>query len=96
MDKRSSQRLNSLRQDSFITPELNQGELLRFFAEVVWCLTSLLPSQGVIWEAIDQHSSRATWEHLTLALSINTYNENSIFQALTKRKYCKFHLFVTY
>ena len=35
-------------------------------------------------------------EHLILALSINTYNENSIFQALTKRKYCKFHLFVTY
>lgn len=42
------------------TPELNQGELLRFFAEAVWYPTSLLPSQGVIWEAIDQHSSRAT------------------------------------
>ena len=42
------------------TPELNQGELLRFFAEAVWYPTSLLPSQGVIWEAINQHSSRAT------------------------------------
>jgi len=42
------------------TPELNQGELLRFLAESVWYPTSLLPSQGVIWEAIDQHSSRAT------------------------------------
>jgi hypothetical protein len=42
------------------TTELNQGELLRFFAEAVWYPTSLLPSQGVIWEAIDQHSSRAT------------------------------------
>ncbi|WP_211167885.1 DUF6920 family protein [Pseudanabaena yagii] len=41
-------------------PELNQGELLRFLAESVWYPTSLLPSQGVIWEAIDQHSSRAT------------------------------------
>ena len=42
------------------TPQLNQGELLRFFAEGVWYPTALLPSQGVIWEAIDQHSSRAT------------------------------------
>ncbi len=42
------------------TPELNQGELLRFFAEAVWYPTALLPSQGVVWEAIDQHSSRAT------------------------------------
>jgi hypothetical protein len=42
------------------TSQLNQGELLRFFAEAVWYPTSLLPSQGVIWEAIDQHSSRAT------------------------------------
>jgi hypothetical protein len=42
------------------TPQLNQGELLRFFAEAVWYPTALLPSQEVIWEAIDQHSSRAT------------------------------------
>jgi hypothetical protein len=42
------------------TPELNQGELLRFLAEAVWYPTSLLPRQGVVWEAINQHSSRAT------------------------------------
>ena len=42
------------------TPQLNQGELLRFLAEAVWYPTSLLPSQGVVWEAINQHSSRAT------------------------------------
>jgi hypothetical protein len=42
------------------TPQLNQGELLRFLAETVWYPTSLLPSQGLVWEAIDQHSSRAT------------------------------------
>lgn len=42
------------------TTELNQGELLRFLAETVWYPTALLPSQGVIWEVIDQHSSRAT------------------------------------
>jgi len=42
------------------TSELNQGELLRFLAETVWYPTALLPSQGIVWEAINQHSSRAT------------------------------------
>jgi hypothetical protein len=42
------------------TPELNQGELLRFFAEAVWYPTALLPSQGVRWEAIDDNSALAT------------------------------------
>jgi hypothetical protein len=42
------------------TPELNQGELLRFFAETAWYPTSLLPSQGVHWEAINDNSARAT------------------------------------
>jgi hypothetical protein len=42
------------------TPENNQGELLRFFAEATWYPTALLPSQGVRWEAIDDTSARAT------------------------------------
>jgi hypothetical protein len=42
------------------TPELNQGELLRFFAETAWYPTALLPSQGVRWEAIDYTSARGT------------------------------------
>ncbi len=42
------------------TPELNQGELLRFLAEAAWYPTALLPSQGVRWEAIDETSARAT------------------------------------
>ena len=42
------------------TPEANQGELLRFFAEAPWYPTALLPSQGVGWEAINDTSARAT------------------------------------
>ena len=42
------------------TPEMNLGELLRFFAETTWYPTALLPSQGVRWEAIDDTSARAT------------------------------------
>lgn len=41
-------------------PELNKGELLRFFAEAAWYPTSLLPSQGVSWEAINENSALAT------------------------------------
>ncbi len=41
------------------TPEAALGELLRFFAEMPWYPTALLPSQGVRWEAIDHTSARA-------------------------------------
>jgi hypothetical protein len=44
------------------TPELARGELMRFLAEAAWYPTSLLPSQGVHWEAADDHSARATLE----------------------------------
>jgi hypothetical protein len=42
------------------TPELAQGELMRFFAEAVWYPTALLPSQGVVWAAVDHSQARAT------------------------------------
>ncbi len=42
------------------TPELAQGELMRFFAEAVWYPTALLSSQGVVWEAIDDSQAGAT------------------------------------
>lgn len=42
------------------TPELAQGELMRFLAEAAWYPTALLPSQGVRWEAVDDGSARAT------------------------------------
>ncbi|HEX9795341.1 MAG TPA: DUF6544 family protein [Planctomycetota bacterium] len=42
------------------TPEVAQGELMRFLAEAAWFPTALLPSQGVHWEAVDDASARAT------------------------------------
>ena len=42
------------------TPEVAQGELLRFAAEAAWYPTALLPSQGVRWQAMDDMSARAT------------------------------------
>jgi hypothetical protein len=40
--------------------EIARGELLRHFAESVWFPTALLPSQGVVWAAVDDSSARAT------------------------------------
>ncbi len=43
------------------TPEVDEGELYRWFAEAAWYPTALLPSQGVRWEAVDDRSARATF-----------------------------------
>ena len=40
--------------------EIARGELMRWFAEVAWYPTALLPSQGVRWQAVDAHSANAT------------------------------------
>lgn len=40
--------------------ELAEGELMRYFAEATWHPTSLLPSQGVAWEAVDDRSAKGT------------------------------------
>lgn len=42
------------------TPEMAQGELMRFFAEAAWYPTALLPSQGVQWTAVDDSSAKGT------------------------------------
>jgi hypothetical protein len=52
------------------TPEAAQGELLRFFAEMSWYPTALLPSQGVRWEAIDDTSARATLTDASTTVSL--------------------------
>jgi hypothetical protein len=40
--------------------DIARGEFMRWFAEVVWYPTALLPIQGVRWEAVDDHSANAT------------------------------------
>jgi hypothetical protein len=40
--------------------DVAQGELMRLFAEAAWYPTALLPSQGVRWVTVDDHSARAT------------------------------------
>jgi len=40
--------------------EIARGELMRYFAEMAWYPTALLPSHGVGWEAVDERSANAT------------------------------------
>ncbi|PEN12221.1 hypothetical protein CRI94_14370 [Longibacter salinarum] len=55
--------------------ELARGELMRYFAEATWYPTALLPSQGVTWEAVDDHSAYGTLTDgdntITLLFSFN-------------------------
>lgn len=43
---------------------------MRYFAEMAWYPTALLPSQGVRWEAVDDHSTNATLEDGLISLTL--------------------------
>jgi hypothetical protein len=43
---------------------------MRYLAEMAWYPTAFLPSQGVRWEAVDQHSARATLSDGPLNVSL--------------------------
>ena len=65
--------------DAGPSPEMNEGELLRYLAESVWFPTSLLPGEGVEWNSIDGQSARASLTHngnsVSLVFSFNERNE---------------------
>ncbi|MEO8936353.1 MAG: DUF6544 family protein [Burkholderiaceae bacterium] len=50
--------------------EIARGELMRYFAEMAWYPTALLPSQGVRWEAVDDRSADATLSDGPIALTL--------------------------
>lgn len=49
---------------------LAESELQRFLAEAAWYPTSLLPSQGVVWQAVDAQHARATLTDGTVKASL--------------------------
>jgi len=50
--------------------EAARGELMRYFAEMVWYPTALLASQGVRWEAVDDLSANATLLDGSISLTL--------------------------
>ena len=65
------------------TPEIAQGELMRFLAEAAWYPTALLPSQGVQWRAADDFSAKATLKDGETAVTLLfRFNENSLIESV--------------
>jgi hypothetical protein len=57
--------------------DVAEGELMRFFAEAAWYPTALLPSQGVLWEALDERSARATLTDGAVAITMSfSFNDS--------------------
>ncbi len=52
------------------TGDVAEGELMRYLAEASWYPTALLPSQGVRWEAVDDHTARATLVDGTVSVTL--------------------------
>jgi hypothetical protein len=72
------------------TPEAAQGELLRFFAEMSWYPTALLPSQGVRWEAIDDTSARATMTDGAITVSlVFRFNPEGTIETMRAEARCR-------
>jgi hypothetical protein len=55
------------------TPDVNAGALHRYLAEGVWMPTALLPSQGVVWTALDDTSARATLTAGATTVSLDVF-----------------------
>ncbi len=72
------------------TPAAAQGELLRFFAEMPWYPTALLPSQGVRWEAIDDTSARATFTDAPTTVSlVFRFNAEGTIETMRAEARCR-------
>lgn len=50
--------------------DLSKGEFMRFCAEAAWYPTALLPSQGVVWQAVDAQSALATFTDAGITVAL--------------------------
>ena len=69
------------------SPEMSQGELVRYLAEAVWYPTALLPTQGVSWEAVDDESAQATLKdpHVTATVVFHFDDADRVTAVTTER-----------
>lgn len=63
--------------------EVAEGELMRFFAEAPWYPTALLPSQGVLWEPVDDSSTLATLDESDITIKmLFTFNGEGLIESV--------------
>ena len=53
--------LAELRDSSPEPGSVAHGEFMRYLAEAAWYPTALLPSQGALWTAVDEHSAQVAF-----------------------------------
>ncbi|MEO7358693.1 MAG: DUF6544 family protein [Gemmatimonadaceae bacterium] len=59
--------------------EIARGEFMRYFAEMAWYPTALLPSQGVSWAALDDHSANATLVDAEITVTLRfTFDDSGL------------------
>lgn len=70
------------------SPEMDEGELLRYLAEAVWFPTALLPEDRLDWEALDESSARATLtvEDVTASLVFH-FDEDGLVERVTGERF---------
>lgn len=65
------------------SPELAQGELMRFLAEAPWYPTALLPGEGVSWAPIDDDSARLTLADGETVVSVDVhFNDDGLIDSV--------------
>ena len=69
------------------TPELAQGELMRYLAEAVWYPTALLPSQGVRWEPMDDARASVTDGSTSVSLEFRFDQEGFVMSIWSPARY---------
>jgi len=68
-------------------PEVDQGALLRYLAEMMWFPTAWL-ADYIQWESIDAHSAKATLRHAGLTVSaVLHFNEDGLVAQVTAERY---------
>ena len=61
--------------------EVAKGQLMRFFAEAAWYPTALLPSQGILWEAVGDRSAQGTLTEGDIKITmLFTFNEQDLIE----------------
>jgi hypothetical protein len=74
--------------DAGPSPDLNEGELLRYLAEAVWFPTALLPNRGVEWDPVDSTAARATLTHRDQTVSaVFHFGDDGLVERVTADRY---------
>lgn len=69
------------------TGDIARGELIRYWAESVWYPTALLPSQGVTWTPVDDHTAQASMTDGPLTVSLQfAFNAQGLVERISSNE----------